>query len=134
MNYPVTSAAALFQHVTTQLPKLTDAYATLDEKLVATRLKYRGRNGGATDELIGSQKTWISMIRRIVEVAKAGLDAGTKIAAMLTPGELNLDLGIHDLMDLVEWIQAYFRALITPVKWDSGRRSRNFRRCLSIAY
>ena len=39
----------------------------------------------AADALFGQQKTWVSIMRRLVAIARTGHDAGAKIIALLTP-------------------------------------------------
>jgi hypothetical protein len=82
------------------------------------RVRYRGRNGEDTDELRGKQKTWVSMVRRLVAIALAGRDAGDKAICLLTlyvapaAGAPSRAPEVDELMDLVEWLQAIVRALI----------------------
>ena len=116
--YPAAAAASLLAFVNEHKGELQAKLKAAEEKLVAMRVRYRGRNGEDTDELRGKQKTWVSMVRRLVAIALAGRDAGDKAICLLTlyvapaAGAPSRAPEVDELMDLVEWLQAIVRALI----------------------
>ena len=110
--FPANVATALLEHATANLTNLKSVHDEKSKKLAEMRVKYRSRNGGVTSELFGVQKTWISMIRRLVDIARAGAEACSSIIDLLTPGGDPLEF--FDLMNLAESLKFYFQALITP--------------------
>lgn len=112
LSYSVDAAAALLQHAIANLPKLKSVLDEKSENLAKMRLKYQDRNGGVTSELFGVQKTWVSMLRRLVDIARAGAEACANIITTLTPGAATLEM--IDFMNLSDWVRSFCQALITP--------------------
>ena len=111
-TFPPNVATSLLEHATANLANLRSVLDEKTKKLADMRVKYRGRNGGVTSELYGVQKTWVSMLRRLVDIARAGAEACSSIIDALTPG--GDPLGMVDLINLAESLKFYFQALITP--------------------
>ena len=111
--YAEGDAAALHACALANREALEAAYHEQGAKVEAAHVKYLGRSGGDTHELYGMQKTWISMLRRIAELARLGFEACEKIIGLLGRAA-PLSLNLRALMDLNDWARSMFQSLIVP--------------------